>query len=103
MLGDDVCIKTNLPAQGIVTLTENGDSQVLHTLYASPVRRGTNVEIIEDIIPVYNTTVSVKSDKAPKSVKLMPEDKSLDFEYKNGRVEFTVPKIDCWQITEIKY
>lgn len=103
LLGDDVSIKTNLPAQGIVTLTENGDSQVLHTLYASPVRRGTNVEIIEDIIPVYNTTVSVKSDKAPKSVKLMPEDKSLDFEYKNGRVEFTVPKIDCWQITEIKY
>ena len=103
LLGDDVSIKTNLPAQGIVTLTENGDSQVLHTLYASPVRRGTNVEIIEDIIPVYNTTVSVKSDKAPKSVKLMPEDKSLDYEYKNGRVEFPVPKIDCWQITEIKY
>ena len=103
LIGKNKSIKTNLPAQGVVTLTENGDTQIVHTLYASPVRRGENIEIIEDIIPVYNTTVSVKSDKIPKSVKLVPENTQLDFEYKDGRVNFTVPKIDCWQMTEIKY
>ena len=69
----------------------------------SPVRRGEKIEIIEDIIPIYDTTVSVKSDKAPKSVKLVPENAPIDFEYKDGRINFTVPKIDCWQMTEIKY
>ena len=103
LIGEEKRIKTNLPAQGVVTLTEKGDSQVVHTLYASPVRRGEKIEIIEDIIPIYDTTVSVKSDKAPKSVKLVPENTPIDFEYKDGRINFTVPKIDCWQMTEIKY
>ncbi len=103
LLGDDISVKTNLPAQGIVTLTEKDNSQIVHTLYASPVRRGDKIEIIEDIIPIYNTTVSVKSDKAPKSVTLVPQNEPINFEYKNGRVDFTVPKIDCWQMTEIKY
>ena len=103
LIGNDKSIKTNLPAQGIVTLTENGDSQIVHTLYASPVRRGEKIEIIEDIIPIYDTTVSVKSDKAPKSVNLVPQNTPIDFEYKDGRINFTVPKIYCWQMTEIKY
>lgn len=103
LIGGEKSIKTNLPAQGVVTLTEKGDSQIVHTLYASPVRRGEKIEIIEDIIPIYDTTVSVKSDKAPKSVKLVPENTPIDFEYKDGRINFTVPKIDCWQMTEIKY
>lgn len=103
LIGEEKRIKTNLPAQGVVTLTEKGDSQIVHTLYASPVRRGEKIEIIEDIIPIYDTTVSVKSDKAPKSVKLVPENTPIDFEYKDGRINFTVPKIDCWQMTEIKY
>lgn len=106
LIGDDATIRTNLPAQGVVTLTENGDSQIVHTLYASPVRRGDKnckIEIIEDIIPIYDTTVSVKSDKTPKSVTLVPENQPLDFEYKDGKINFTIPKIDCWQMTEIKY
>lgn len=103
LLGDNATINTNLAAQGVLTLTQNGDSQIVHTLYASPVRRGDKIEIIEDIIPIYNTTVSVKTDKAPKSVTLVPENIALDFDYTNGRVNFTVPKIDCWQMTEIKY
>ncbi len=103
LIGNDKTIHTNLAAQGVITLTENGDSQIVHTLYASPVRRGEKIEIIEEIIPIYNTDVSVKSDKAPKSVTLVPENQPLDFEYKDGRINFTVPKIDCWQMTEIKY
>lgn len=103
LLGDDATVRTNLQAQGVITLTENGDSQIVHTMYASPVRRGDKIEIIEDIIPIYDTSVSVKTDKAPKSVTLVPENIALDFDYTNGKVNFTVPKLDCWQMTEIKY
>ncbi len=103
LIGDAKTVKTNLPAQGVVTLTENGDSVVVHTLYASPVRRGDKIEIIEDIIPIYNITVSLTSEKEPKSVTLVPENIALDFEYKDGKVSFTIPKFECWQMTEIKY
>lgn len=103
LIGDTKTVVTNLPAQGVVTLTQNGDSQIVHTLYASPVRRGEKIEIIEDIIPLYDIDVSVKSDYKPKSVTLVPENQTVDFEYKNGYIQFTVPEINCWQMTEIKY
>ena len=103
LLGDDVSLKTDLPAQGVATLTCQGDKMLVHTLYASPVRRGEKVEIIEDIIPIYNVKVSVKTQGKVKSIRLVPENTYLEFEEKDGRVEFTVPKTDCWQITEIQY
>ena len=103
LIGDAKTIKTNLPAQGVITLTENGNSQIVHTLYASAVLRGEKTQIIEDLIPIYDTTVSVKTDKKPRSVTLVPENKKLKFKYKDGKVEFTIPKFECWQMTEIKY
>ena len=103
LLGDEVSLKTNLPAQGIATLTRQGDRHLVHTLYASPVCRGDGVQIIEDIIPVFDTSVSVKTEGEVKSVRLVPEGTPLSFKQENGRVSFTVPKIDCWQITEIQY
>ena len=103
LLGDEVSVRTNLPAQGILTLTEKEDALLVHTLYASPVRRGENVEIIEDILPVYDTTLSVQCGKQPASVTLVPENQALPFTYREGRVEFTIPKFECWQITEIKF
>ncbi len=102
LLGDNASVKTDLGAQGIVTLTEKGDSKIVHTLYASPVRRGKDTEIIEDINDIYNVKVSVKADKKPNAVTLVPENTPLDFEYVNGRVNFTIPKLWCWQMTEIK-
>lgn len=103
LIGDAKTVKTNLPAQGVITVTENGDSKIVHTLYASPVLRGEKTQIIEDLIPIYDTTVSLKTDKKPRSVKLVPENKKLKFKYKDGKVEFTIPKFECWQMTEIKY
>lgn len=103
LLGDRISVKAALPAQAVLTLTANGDSEIVHTLYASPVKRGINTEVIEDIIPLYDISVSVKSEKTPKSVKLVPQNQPLEFEYKNGRIEFNIPKIECWQMTEIQF
>jgi hypothetical protein len=103
LIGDTRTIKTNLPAQGVITLTENGNTQIVHTLYASAVLRGEKTQISEDLIPIYNTTVSLKCDKKPKSITLVPENKKLKYKYKDGKVEFTIPKFECWQMTEIKY
>ena len=56
LLGEDKTLTTNLPAQGIVTLMDQPRESRLvnHLLYAAPVRRRQNVEVIEDIIPLVN-------------------------------------------------
>lgn len=105
LIGDNLSAKSTLPAQGIMTLTKNIDkSQMnIHLLYASPVKRGENTEVIEDIVPIFNVDVYVQSPVKPKSVTLVPEGYILPFKYTNGYVSFTVPEVDCWQIIEILY
>ena len=94
LLADGKSILTNLPAQGVVTLTQKGSTKIVHLLYASPVKRGTNVDIIEDLIPIYDTAVSVISN-IPKRVYMPLCDEEIPFEYKDGRVDFNVNKFIC--------
>ncbi len=90
LLGDAKTIRTNLPAQGIVAYTKQKERFVLHALYASPVKRG-EVEVIEDIIPMYNTEFEVLAEKKIRRVYLAPDGTELDFTQENGTVKFNVP------------
>ncbi|MBC7959047.1 MAG: beta-galactosidase trimerization domain-containing protein [Vallitaleaceae bacterium] len=98
-------LDTNLPAQGIVTLTRQ-DSQkryVNHLLYASPVKRGNDIEVIEDILPLYDVNVTLKIDEVPKKVYLAPQLIDLEFSVKNGATLYTVPKFECHQMVVLEY
>ena len=96
-------VETNLPAQGVLQLAMQKDRYILHLLYASPVKRGKSIEIIEDIIPIYNTKVSVRLEDKPKRIYLAPENEDIDFEYTDGKAEITVDIIDCHQMVVIEY
>ncbi|WP_212977484.1 hypothetical protein [Paenibacillus azoreducens] len=54
-------LRTSLQSQGIVTLQKQASKTryVQHTLYVSPVKRGSGIEIIEDILPVYQISVLI--------------------------------------------
>ncbi|QJD85469.1 alpha-amylase family protein [Cohnella herbarum] len=97
-------LTTNLPAQGIVTLQDQQSEGriVNHLLYASPVKRGEDVEIIEDILPVYDVSVSLllKGRKA-KHVYLAPQMSPIAFEQSGDRIEYVVPRLECHQMVVI--
>ena len=102
LLGDDASISVqNLPDRGIVTLTKLGCRKIVHLLYAHTTKRGNNVEVIEDIVPLYDIHVSVKGSK-PKSVTLVPQSIPLNFEYADGKTSFTVPKVYIHQMIAIE-
>ena len=81
---------------------ENGDQNIAHVLYASPVKRGKGVEIIEDIVPMYDTKVWVKRDKPVKRVFLAPQEQDIPFTVEDGYVAFTVDKFECHQMVVIE-
>jgi hypothetical protein len=68
-------LKTNLPAQGLVTLQEQTASQRLvnHLLYVVPVKRGENVEIVEDIgrCPLYRAETGMSSDGRYRILRIL--------------------------------
>lgn len=91
-------LKTNLPAQGIVTLMKQSDRLICHLLYASPVKRGNGIEVIEDILPIYNVELAIKTDKKINKVYLAPQKEDIDFTYENGYISVKLDKIECHQM-----
>ena len=98
LLGNNKTIKCSLPAQGTVTMMRQEDRYICHMLYASPVKRGENIEVIEDIIPIYNINVSVRLDKIVNRVYLAPQNQDVPFKVSGYKIEFKLEKVECHQI-----
>ena len=75
---------------------------VLHLLHYIPIRRS-KIDIIEDIIPIYNVPISVRADKTIQSVKLAPSGHAIDFDISDGRINFTVTEVKGHQMIELNY
>lgn len=91
-------LKTNLPAQGIVTLMKQSDRLICHLLYASPVKRGNGIEVIEDIVPIYNVELAIKTNRKINKVYLAPQKEDIDFTYDDGYISVKLDKIECHQM-----
>ncbi len=103
LLGDEKTLRTSLPAQGVTTLMEQNGRLINHLLYAASTRRGRSIEIIEDIIPIYGCTVSIKYGKAPKRVYLAPQMQDIPYTYENGRINYTVERFENHQMTVMEF
>lgn len=76
---------------------------VLHLLHYIPERRTETMDIIEDIIPLYNTGFAVNVDKEVTGIKLVPQGKTVDFTKDGNTLRFTVDEIYGHQMVELSY
>ena len=105
LLGKEKTLETNLPAQGITTVMDQIEQHRLvnHLLYASPVKRGDGIEIIEDILPVYGVKVTLRPGREIKRVYLAPQMQDIPFTQENGEVKYTVERLECHQMVVLDY
>ena len=101
LMNGDFTIESSIPDKGIVTLLQQNDRKIVHLLYVHTTVRGKDTEVIEDVVPLYNVNVSVKCDK-PEKVILVPQNEEIDFTYADGKVSFTVPKVEIHQMISIE-
>ena len=80
---------------------KSSDSYILHLLHYIPEKKSEEIEIVENKIPLYNLTVKLNLNYKIESVKMVPQEKELEFEYKNSKIEITIPKIDGHQIIQL--
>lgn len=106
LLGSNKTLVTDLPAQGLVTVMEQPamSRYVVHLLYASPVKRGNGIEVIEDLLPVLDTSVSLRLPKPVKRAYLAPQMTELDVSWEEPNACLVVvPRIECHQMVVLDY
>lgn len=79
-----------------VTRQHVGKSErtIIHLLHYSPQRLAPDLDIVEDIIPLHDVTISLKQTRAPRRVTLEPRGQRLDFDHADGRTRVTVPRVN---------
>jgi hypothetical protein len=83
-----------------------GDSPqrfVLHLLHYIPERRGTEFDVIEDVIPLYNVPISLRTARPVGSVTVAQGGAPLPFDLDGDRVLFTVPEVVGHQMITINF
>jgi hypothetical protein len=87
-------LRIDAPSGTEATLMAQKNRTIVHILHYSPQRRTQKLDLLEDIIPIFDLPLSVKLPKSPKRVYLAPEERTLPFEYLRGRVNLRVPRVD---------
>jgi hypothetical protein len=104
LLLPDPLVQHDGPSTVLVALTEQSTENrwVLHLLHYIPERRGRDFDVIEDVIPVHDLTVSVRAPRAITSAVAVPEGRRLDVHLRDGRAEVTVPKLVGHQLVALQ-
>lgn len=85
-------IKVEGPSSTEATVTSQPGRLIVHLLQYCPERRGDGLDIVEDVVPIFNVPVALKA-KAPKKVYMAPEGTDLEFSVEGDYVTVTVPEV----------
>jgi hypothetical protein len=97
-------LRVDLPSSGRVNLLfQPEDSRyVAHLLYATPISRG-DAEVIEDLVPIFDTRVILNVPETIKSVRLVPGKKDLNITKTGTGISVIVPEFKCHTAVVFEY
>ena len=97
-------VSTNLQSSGRINLLHQPEHNryVAHLLYATPIQRG-RAQVIEDLVPIYNTTVELNIDENIKKVYSVPGYKKLKVKKINGKNYVSVPEFKAHVAVVVEY
>jgi len=100
LLLPEPAVRAGGPSTACFTLNSQPDHRrlVLHVLHYIPERRAAQLDIIEDVIPLFDVPVSVRAPQGARAVELVPQGEPLPFTQRDGRLEFTLPRVEGHQM-----
>jgi len=104
LLGEPL-VRVDGPSTLLAMLNEQADERrcVLHLLHYVPERRGQAFDVIEDVLPLFDVRCSIRAERDIAAVRTAPEGQDLAFEKRDGRIVFTVPKIEGHRMVELAW
>ncbi|MEC8248058.1 MAG: hypothetical protein VX070_01415 [Bacteroidota bacterium] len=97
-------VRANLPSSGRLNLLHFPEKNryVAHLLYAVPIQRGV-AQVIDDLVPIYDTTVEIKLKENIKKAYLMPGNIELNTTKSNDKMSVLIPKFTCHTALVLEY
>ena len=112
-------LKVGLPSTARVSLMKQAEHKryVLHLLYANTIKRGgpltlsggtvsgrnDGIEVIDELLPLYDVKVSMMLSEKIKSVICVPSGDKLIFEQSNNEIRLVLPRLECHQMIQLTY
>ncbi|MBU8901802.1 MAG: hypothetical protein KOO69_03600 [Victivallales bacterium] len=112
-------LKVGLPSTARVSLMKQADHKryVLHLLYANTIKRGgpltlsggtvsgrsDGVEVIDELVALYNVKISLMISEKIKSVICVPSGDKLIFEQSGNEIRLVLPRLECHQMIQLTY
>lgn len=97
-------LEVDLPSAGRANLLHQPDKKryIAHLLYAPAHQRG-RAQVIEDLVPIHNTKVTVRLPKKVKKVYLIPSGEELKINRNEGAVTVEVEKFTAHTAIVFEY
>jgi hypothetical protein len=87
-------IRVTAPTMAEAGVTRQGRRTIVHLLHYCPQRRTPTLDIVEDIVPIFDVEISLKIRRKPGRVYVAPEREPLTFTHAAGRTRVVVPEIN---------
>lgn len=92
---DEPLLEASGPVSLETTVMKQGRRTIVHLLYYVPEGK---LDVVEDVIDLQNVEVSLRTSRRPRQVRLVPQEKPIDFRYVGGRVHFVVDRLHGHQM-----
>jgi len=86
-------IRAEAPSTAQITVTEQKGRRTVHVLHYAAERRTPDIDIVEDVIPLVNLKLALRTDQRPRQAYLAPQRQSLKFDFADGYAQVVVPEV----------
>lgn len=101
-LVDTPLVKCDLPSYAEVTVRALGNDLVVHVLNYLVQRKCRELDTVEEVVPLFDRTLSVLTKTPPKRVCDTLRGTELPFEFDNGYTRIRLPRLDGRTILHIE-
>ncbi|MGC8758773.1 MAG: beta-galactosidase trimerization domain-containing protein [Bryobacteraceae bacterium] len=101
----DPVLDVKAPSSVLAAVNEQpGENRwVVHLLHYIPERRGQAFDVIEDVIPVANIDVGVKTPRTVRRAALVPEGRALEARREGAYTVFRLPVLEGHQMIALEF
>jgi hypothetical protein len=86
-------LTVDAPPTTEATVMRQGERHVVHLVNYQPNRRGSHVEVIEEVVPLRDVRVGLRLSQKPAAAYTAPDRKPLEVDYFEGVASVTVPVV----------